>query len=108
MIFFLVQQNFDMINSNLENLKTKILREISPIHVKFDKLIDLLIKNQNMIIEKPQNNAINNEILFEEDIKQMKPLAIESDINNLEKNLCNQEFESAFVSSLYLKLYFKK
>jgi len=65
------------------------------LYVKFDKLIDLLIKNQtNSIIEKSQNDALKSEIL-ERDIKRMKPLGIESDINDLEKNLCNQEFELA-------------
>jgi len=83
--FSSVQEKFDTIN--LENLKNYILRDLSALHVKFDKLIDLLIKNQtNSIIEKPQNDALKSEIL-ERDIERMKPLAIESDINDLEKNL---------------------
>ncbi|XP_029677336.1 uncharacterized protein LOC115244088 [Formica exsecta] len=92
-----IQEKFDTINSNLENLKNYISRDISALHVKFDKLIDLLIKNQtNSVIEKSENDPLKSEIL-ERDIEQMKSLAIESDINNLEKNLCNQEFELAFI-----------
>ncbi|XP_011687076.1 PREDICTED: uncharacterized protein LOC105449517 [Wasmannia auropunctata] len=76
--------------------KVNIPMKISALHVKFDKLIDLLITNQsNNIIEKPENVAKSE--IFEMDIKQMKPLATESDIIDLEKNLCNQEFEMAFV-----------
>jgi len=54
--FSSVQEKFDTINFNLKNLKNYILRDLSALHVKFDKLIDLLIKNQtNSIIEMPQN-----------------------------------------------------
>lgn len=80
-----------MINLNLENWKNHIHRDISALRVKFDKLIDLLIKNQNSIIyeqqsiiEKSENETLKSEIL-ERDITQMKPLALESEINNLEK-----------------------
>lgn len=105
-ISFLVQEKFDMLNSNLSNFKEHILREISALHVKFDKLIDVLIKNQTTnMFEKSQHDISQSEI-FEKDIIQMKPLATESDINNLEINLCNQEFELAFVSSSIYYQYF--
>ncbi|KMQ82823.1 hypothetical protein RF55_21745 [Lasius niger] len=91
-----IEEKLDTINSNLENLNNHIHREISALHVKFDKLIDLLIKNQSNIIEKSENDPLKNENL-ERDIQQIKPLAIESDINNLEKKLCNEEFKLAFI-----------
>lgn len=97
MFSFSVEEKLDTINSNLENLNNHIHREISALHVKFDKLIDLLIKNQSNISEKSENDPLKNENL-ERDIQQIKPLAIESDINNLEKKLCNEEFKLAFVS----------
>jgi len=69
---------------------------MSVLHIKFNDLI----KNQtNNIIEKLQNHALKSEI-FERDIERMKPLAI--DINDLEKKFCNQKFELAFVSSLFV------
>lgn len=80
-----MQEKFDTINSNLESLKNHILREISALHVKFDKLIDLLIANQITNIRDHEKHAetLKSKIL-EKDIKEMKPLAKESDINNLE------------------------
>lgn len=76
---FQSKKQFDR-NSNLTSLENRILRDISELHVTFDKVIDLLIKNQTMnITEKLKTNALQSKI-FEKDIKQLKPLATESDI----------------------------
>ncbi|KAL0130396.1 hypothetical protein PUN28_002218 [Cardiocondyla obscurior] len=94
--FFSVQKQLDVINSNLESLKSFIIKDMAELHVKFDKLIDILIKNQSNNNEKLDNNVLKNN--FEKDMKNMKPLRAESDINNLEQNLRNQDYESAFIN----------
>lgn len=86
MFSFSVQEKLNTINSNLENLNNHIHRKLSALYVKFDKLIDLLIKNQsNSITEKSANEALKNEKRY---TIQIKVQATESDINNLEKKNC--------------------
>lgn len=78
-------------------MKTLIQRDMAALHVKFDKLIDILIQDRNSFIEKSENDMLENK-KYEKDIEQMKPLITELDIDKLEKNMSNETFKVTFVS----------
>lgn len=96
-MFLLVQENYNKILSNQEI----IMRDLAAMHVKFDNLVDILIKNRSSTTSQEANVPDNN---LELDIKKMIPITSEAEMINLgtlEKNLRNEEFEKAFVSFLF-------
>lgn len=92
-MFLLVQENYNKILSNQEI----IMRDLAAMHVKFDNLVDILIKDRSSATSQEANVPDNN---LELDIKKMIPITSEAEMINLEKNLRNEEFEKAFVSFL--------
>lgn len=73
------------------------MRDLAAMHVKFDNLVDILIKDRSSATSQEANVPDNN---LELDIKKMIPITSEAEMINLEKNLRNEEFEKAFVSFL--------
>lgn len=100
-LFLLVQENYNKILSNQEI----IMRDLAAMHVKFDNLVDILIKDRSSATSQEANVPDNN---LELDIKKMVPITSEAEMINLEKNLRNKEFEKAFISfllSVIIKMY---